>query len=504
MLKLFDTYKKKKVLFKPVEEGKAKVYNCGPTVYNDITIGNIHKYIMDDTLRRTLEYFGYEVEQVMNITDVGHLTMTDLQKEKYKKKHGKDVEITDTEDGLDRMEKAARREGLTTWKIAQKYINKIFGKNGDKTDDDYKNGDLGKMNILRPHHLPRATEYIEQMIDFIKRLEEKGYTYTTKEAVYFDIEKFDRYEDIVGQSFQQMKRGERADVSDPDRKHPADFRLWQLNQPDHSMQWDSPWGKGYPGWHIECSAMSREILGQPFDIHTGGEDHIKVHHPAEMAQSECAYDKRMANYWLHNAFITVDGKRMGKSVGNAYILDDLIEKGFDPLDLRYFYLQSHYRTKTNFTWEALEGARNARRKLVAQVNKLKKKKRLQSKHVDDKDSKEYKTYKEELDAAFGDDLNNCRALGAIWKALADDELEDDDKLKLIYEADKVFGLKLDEVEEEKSDISNDEKEKIERLVEEREEAREKKDWKKADEIRQKLREEFGVEVKDTKKGVVWE
>ncbi len=514
MLKLYHTYKKKLIPYEPIKKGKVGMYNCGPTVYDYVTIGNLRAYVFEDLLRRSFEYLGYKVTQVMNITDVGHLTLSDLQKEMIKKT-GKKIEITDTEDGLDRMEKAAKREGITVWDVAQKYINSTFGKDYDKNNKNYPSSSFGKLNILKPHHLPRATEYVKEQIDLIKKLEEKGYTYKTKEAVYFDIKKFSKYEDLTGQSFEDMQAGERAYKDDPDRKHQADFRLWQLNQPKHEMQWDSPWGKGYPGWHIECSAMSREFLGQPFDIHTGGEDHIKVHHPSEMAQSESAFGKPMANYWMHNAFLTVDGGRMGKSLGNAYTLADIEKKGFDPLDLKYFYLQAHYRTKQNFSWKNLESARNAREKLINEIKGL----LINTRQEAESDKRMFNDYemmsknskkkgilvewKQRFIKALENDINIPKAIAVMWDLVKSDE-DDIKKYYTILDFDRVFGLRLKFIKRGKDKISDKIKKKIEELIKKREDARKNKDWKRADDLRDELKKRYNVIVEDRKGITKWE
>ncbi|MBU0975609.1 MAG: cysteine--tRNA ligase [Patescibacteria group bacterium] len=501
MLKLYDTYKKKLVIFKPIKKGKVTLYNCGPTVYYYLQIGNLRSYVFRDVLYRTLKYLGYDVTQAINITDVGHLTMTDEQK-LAAIKPGEKLENTDTEDGLDRMEKTAKQEGITVWDVAKKYTDAIFGKGWEKRKTLGLDGDLGKMNIVRYDFLPKATDYIKEQIDYIKVLEKKGFTYKTKEAVYFDISKFPKYEKLTGQKFEDMKRGESAHEADPERKHPADFRLWQLNQPDHAMQWDSPWGRGYPGWHIECSAMARDLLGQPVDIHTGGEDHIKVHHPAEMAQAESAYERPMANYWLHNAFLTVDGGKMGKSLGNAYTMQDVLDKGFDPMDLRYFYLQAHYRSKQNFTWKNLKDAMLSRKVLVKRVKELKK-------LAGNKAGVVLLTWDKEFIKAIEDDLNTPRAIAVARimtkKGLSSGSKEKaEDILTTLLEFDKVFGLRLNEIVSENEDIDKEIRKAIERLIEERKKAREDKDWKKSDELREKLLKEYGVKVEDTEEGVKWE
>ncbi len=487
-LKLYDTYKKKLVEFKPIEKGKVKIYNCGPTVYDYLTIGNLRTYVFADILRRSLEYLGYDVTQVMNITDVGHLTMTEVQK-KSAELAGEKLEITDTDEGLDRMEKAAKREGLSVEEVAQKYTEAIFGKNYEKKKGLGDDGDFGKLNIKKPHHLPKATEYIDEQIEFIKQLEKKGFTYKTKQAVYFDVQKFPRYEELVGQSFEDMKKGGRADTSDPERKHPADFRLWQID-PDHPMHWPSPWGEGYPGWHIECSAMSRKLLGQPIDIHTGGEDHIKLHHVDEMAQSECAYDAPLANHWMHGAFLTVDGGRMGKSLGNAYTLKDLKEKGFDPLDLRYLFMQAHYRKKQDFTWEALEAARSARLKMVETFRPS-----LVAYRISPSSE-----WKERFTSTLRNDLNIPEALAVVWDLIKSDGKKAG-KYATLLGFDRVLGLGLDKVKSQKSEVKN--KNEIEGLVSQREEARKKEDWKKADEIRDELKGKYNVELEDTDEGTEW-
>lgn len=497
MLKLYHTYKKKLVVFKPIKKGEVKIYNCGPTVYDFATIGNLRYFTFCDFLRRTIEYLGYKVIQVMNITDVGHLTMTEAQK-KEAELEGIELEITDTDEGLDRMRKAAKREGLSVWEIAEKYTQAIFGKNWKELKEFEKDGDFGKLNLKKPHFLPIVTDHIQEMIVLIKDLEEKGYTYKTKEAIYFNIQKFPKYEKLLEQKFDEMRKGERADATDPDRKHPADFRLWQLDQPDHPMQWDSPWGKGFPGWHIECSAMSKKYLGQPFDIHTGGEDHIRLHHLNEIAQSEAAYDKDMANYWMHGLFLTVDGKRMGKSLGNAYTLADIEKKGFDPLDLRYFFLQAHYRTKQNFTWENLKSAANARKKLVRELRNNSLKQEADKKYLS-------KKWKDRFIETLEDDLITPKALAVVWDLLKSDEKQAS-KLATIIDFDKVLGLRLKEAISEpfgKIRIKNKERDEIEGLIKERETTRSKKDWKEADKIRERLKEKYNVELEDTKKGTIW-
>jgi len=485
MLKIYHTYKRKLIPFKPIEEGKVKMYNCGPTVYDFLTIGNMRYFIWCDLIRRSFEYLGFDVKQVMNITDVGHLTMTEAQKKQAELKCGK-LELTDTDDGLDRLEKAAKREGLSVKQIAGKYTEAVFGKDYERKKILGKDGDLGKLNILKPHILPKASEHVKEQIELIKVLEDKGFTYKTKQAVYFDISKFKNYEKLTGQSLEDMQCGDRADTSDPDRKNPADFRLWQLDQPKHEMQWDSPWGKGFPGWHIECSAMSRKYLGQPFDVHTGGEDHIKLHHVNEIAQSESAFEKPMANFWIHVLFLTIEGKRIGKSLGNAFIMKDVEERGFHPLDLRYLFLQAHYRSKQDFTWKALKAARSAREKIVDFVKE----------NISDKSGKVIKKYKEDFLKSLENDFKICKSLAIMWDVIKSDE-KIEDKLQTVFDFDRVLGLGLTGIKQEKR--KPDEKKEIENLIKEREEARRNKDWEKADDIRDELKK-MGIGVKDTDAG----
>ena len=493
-MQLYHTYKKKIVSFYPIEKGKVTIYNCGPTVYDYIHIGNMNAYIVEDLLIRTLEYLGYKVISVMNITDVGHLTMTEVQKEAAKLK-GEELEITDTDDGIDRMEKAAKREGVTVWEIAEKYIHAIFGKNYKKRQSYSLESDMGKLNIKKSDFLPRATEMIDEQIEFIKKLEEEGYTYRTKKAVYFNIQKFPKYEDIVGQSFEDMCKGERADIEDEDRKHPADFRLWQLGKKEHPMQWDSPWGRGFPGWHIECSTMSKSFLGQPIDIHTGGEDHIKLHHANEMAQSEAAYKKPLANYWFHDIFLKVNGKRMGKSLGNAYTMKDIESKGYIGLDVRYFSLLSHYRSQKNFTWEALKDAKNAREKLHRKVERLKK--------LNKKKGIISKKWKKKFVKSLKNDLHIPNALAVTWNMLKSD-IDDADKLATIIDFDKVLGLRLDNWKRRTKEINTKTKREIEKLLRKRDKARVEKNWKKADEIRARLMNKYKVKVNDKGEDTTWE
>ncbi|HOK55461.1 MAG TPA: cysteine--tRNA ligase, partial [Armatimonadota bacterium] len=340
-MQLFNTLTRTKEEFIPLEPGKAGLYTCGPTVYNYAHIGNLRSYIFADILRRTLEFENYDVTQVMNITDVGHLT-------------------SDDDIGEDKMEAGARREGKSIWDIARYYEDAFFV-------------DIDKLNIERPTIVARATEHVPDMIDLVKRLEERGFTYETEQAVYFDVTKFPEYTKLAGQALEEKITAARAEVQeDPEKKNPADFALWFKATgrfKNHLMQWDSPWGMGFPGWHVECSAMSMRYLGETFDIHTGGIDHIPVHHTNEIAQSQAATGKPFVRYWMHGEFLVVSGgEKMAKSAGEFLRLQVLTDKGYDPLAYRYLCLQVHYRSKLNFTWESLDAAQAGYNRLKAFID----------------------------------------------------------------------------------------------------------------------------------------
>ncbi len=478
-LSLVNTLTRRKELFKPLRSSQVTVYNCGPTVYDFPTVGNWRAFVFDDILKRTLQYSGYQVKQVMNLTDVGHMTMTEEQKLQTGPS-----DITDNELGEDRLEKTARKTGKTVWEVAQFYI------------DDFVAG-LVVLNCELPDVMPRATDHIAQQIAMIQQLETKGYTYITKQAVYFDTAKFARYGELSGQKLEDKLVGAREDVHvDPDKHHPADFRLWQINQPNHAMEWESPWGKGFPGWHIECSAMSTAYLGAPFDIHTGGVDHIAVHHENEIAQTEAALGVPMCRVWLHNEFLQIDGGRMGKSLGNAYTLQDIIQKGFNPLALRYFYLNAHYRSKQNFTWEALGGAAVAFKKLRKITAEL---------MASTMPATVLPVYADRFVTAIEDDLNLPQALSVVWDLSKDGQVDAGAKLATLLDFDRVLGLQLDkgEIPDAQVTSSTGEQTAIEALVQERVEARRNKDFRRSDELRDQLFKEFGVVVEDTATGPKW-
>ncbi len=471
MLKVYNTLSRKLEIFEPLKNEKVSFYHCGPTVYWTQHIGNMRGMTMADLIRRSLIYLGYEVKFVRNYTDVGHLT-------------------SDQDEGEDKMEKGARREGLTPDQIAEKYI-KVF-------EDD-----LDRLNILEPDFKPHATQYISEMLKMVKVLVDKGYAYVTPKAVYFDISKYPEYNKLNRQDLEQNIMGAGSgDVSDPDKKHSEDFSLWFFKTGVHknAMQtWESPFisidvqnGLGFPGWHIECSAMSKALLGNTIDIHMGGIEHIPVHHTNEIAQSECANGVKFVNYWLHNEHLTVDGKKMAKSEGTSYSLSEIIERGYDPMVLRYLFLNAHYRSKQNFTWEAMDGAAVAYSKLVSKLSDLnaKNKSSMQS-GVEDSFHKKFVNLLE-------DDFNIPACLGLVWDILRSD-MDDNMKLTTIFDFDKVFGLRLEKSSDriaESIELTTG----AEKILEERQKAREEQDWERADELRKEIGLKFGLEVRDTSEG----
>ena len=463
-MKVYNTMSRKKEEFKPLSDEAVTIYSCGPTVYSYAHIGNMRTYVFMDILRRILKLNGYNLKHVMNITDVGHLT-------------------SDGDEGEDKMEKAAKSQKKTPWEIAAYYTGVFFG-------------DLKKLNIESPELTPKATEHIDQMIDFVKVLCEKGYGYETDDGIYYDISKFPKYGRLSRANLEEQLAGasERVEVN-TQKRHPADFAIWKKAPKEHIMQWESPWGMGYPGWHIECSAMSREYLGDTFDIHTGGVDHIPIHHENEIAQSEALTGKKSVNYWMHSEFLLVDNGKMSKSLGNTYTVSDLESKGYSPLAYRYFCLNGNYRNKLNFTWDALEAAQVSLNRLYEAAAKHKDAPQgnLPEGTIDN--------LKNEFNEAVSDDLNVPLGLGILWKALRNSE-----KSKDIYEfalyADSVLGLSIAENAkiEEKTDDNADVSQEVLDLVAKRTEAKKAKDFKTADEIRDTLKA-MGITLIDTKEGV---
>jgi cysteinyl-tRNA synthetase len=452
---LYNTFSKKKEQFKPLREGEVSLYDCGPTVYFYAHIGNLWRYCVSDFLRRILEYNQLKVNQVMNITDVGHLTEDDLL-------------AGDT--GDDKLEVAARKEKKTPQAIAKHYTTAYFK-------------DRRKLNILDPKIICKATEYISQMISLIKKLEKKGFAYQLDDRVCFDVSKFKNYGKLSGKNLKELKIGSRLEPI-AGKKNPYDFSLW-IKDENHLLKWDSPWGVGYPGWHIECSAMSIAHLGSQIDIHTGGEDNIFPHHENEIAQSEAALGGRFVNYWIHVRHNLVNGKKMSKSAGTAYLLDDLVKQGFDPISYRYLCLTTHYRSNLNFTFKSLADSQRALNKLRLLVLDWKK-------ATDRRTERNEKKYKDKFCETINNDIGTPQALALVWKVVGAKDLSKQSRLELVLSFDFVLGLGLD-------DYSFKVPQKIQNLAEQREDYRKKKKYKEADKIRGYI-EKMGFSVEDSKKG----
>jgi cysteinyl-tRNA synthetase len=454
-LKLYNTLKRKKETFKPIITGNVSLYTCGPTVYWYQHIGNLRSYIFSDLLKRTLIYNNLKVNHVMNVTDVGHLT-------------------SDSDIGEDKMEISAQKEKKSPQEIASFYL-KIFQQ------------DLKKLNILPPNKFTKATEHIKEQISLISKLEKKGFTYKTSDGIYYNTSKFPSYPNLAKLNIKNLKAGKRISIGE--KKNKTDFALWKFSYPPSSrlQEWDSPWGVGFPGWHIECSAMSMKHLGNHFDIHTGGEDHIPIHHTNEIAQSEAATGKKFVNYWLHGAFLKFKGEKVSKSTGGLYTISELEKEGYSPLDFRYLTLQTHYRKPLNFTIENLEAAKTALQRIQRKIINLKK--------APHKESDLTKKYESQFLEAINDDLNLPQALKVLWKTLDDPQFDTKIKLALIYKFDTVFGLSLKGAKEHSVSPPH----KVKKLLESRELLRKNKKWAEADIVRQRILES-GFSVQDTEKG----
>ena len=456
-IRLYNTLGSEIQTFDSIEKNKVSMYHCGPTVYDQVHIGNLRSFVLADLLRRMFEYEGFEVKQVMNITDLGHL-------------------VGDGDTGEDKMTKGLIREGLEINKENMKIL-------ADKYTEKFKE-DISLLNILTPSVFPKASEHIDEQVALIQKLKELGFTYETSDAIYFDITKDPEYGKLVKINFDpEFNRV----VSSEEKRNPQDFALWKF---DEKLGFETELGKGFPGWHIECSAMSMKYLGNKFDIHTGGIDLASIHHNNEIAQSESATgEKPFAKFWLHNEFVNLGIDKMAKSGGNSITMKDILEKGFSPLAYRYLLLLSNYRTPTNFTWEALEAAENAYKRLKTLMLLLKSKSEKEGK-VDSK-------YKQEFLEALENDLNTPEALAVVWKLSknAGDDISYEDARATLLDFDKVLGLKLSENEYVVKNIPPE----VQILLDEREAAREKKDFNKSDELREKI-EKLGYSLKDTENG----
>ena len=451
-----------KELFVPVHKhlfrkDEMRMYNCGPTVYSQSHIGHARPYVFADLLHRLFEYNGYKVKQVVNITDVGHL-------------------VSDNDDGEDKVEKAAKETGQKAREITEKYTELYF--------EDLKNLNIDISKIT----FPRATDNIPEQIKIVQDLEKKEFTYQTSDGIYFDTAKFPSYGKLGSVDIKGLKEGARVEKNN-EKKNPTDFALWKFSKDgeQREQEWDSPWGVGFPGWHIECSAMSKKYLGQPFDIHTGGVDHIQIHHNNEIAQSEAAYGKAQANFWMHSGHVLVNGKKMSKSIGNTIYLSDLETAGFDILAYRYWLLTSHYSTLVNYTEESMKAAQTAFSKLINRFAKV-------------KVGKSNKTYLNKILEKISDDLNTPEAIGRIWSMIKDEKVAEEDKLATILEVDKILGLNIEELVLSNKKTSNEEvPAELEVLLKERQEARNNKNYALADEIRGKIKD-LGYEIVDSGDG----
>lgn len=446
-IKLYNTLGRKKQIFKPLKDKQVGIYTCGPTVYWYQHIGNLRTYIFADILKRVLKYNGYKIKHVMNITDVGHLT-------------------SDADTGEDKIEKAAKKERKTAKEITD-YYWKIFR-------EDFK-----KLNILEPDIWCRATEHIDEQITLIKTLEKKGYTYRTNDGIYFDTSKFRDYGKFAKLKREGIQAGKRIAIRE--KKNPTDFALWKFSEKPglRQQEWNSPWGIGFPGWHIECSAMSMKYLGENFDIHTGGTDHIPIHHTNEISQSEAATGKKFVNFWIHAAFLTFKGEKVSKGRGGLYTVSQLEEKGFNPLSYRYLCLTSHYRKPLEFSLKNLKNSQNAYDRLKNILKTLEEDGKISEKHL------------AEFRKAVNDDLNMPKALALLWQLLRDKKAKG--KIKTIEKMDKIFGLDILKKQEVKIPAE------IMEIANQREKARARKDWLKADALRRKI-EKAGWLIEDTPTG----
>ena len=455
MLKIYNTLTRKKEEFKPIDSNEIKIYTCGPTVYNYAHIGNLRAYLFMDTLRRVLKYNGYKLKHVMNITDVGHL-------------------VSDADEGEDKMLKAARRENKDPFEIAKFYT------------EDFLNN-LKLLNIDKPEIIAKATDHIKDMEIYVKKIIDNGYTYQTENTIYFDTSKLDKYGVLSNLNVEEQKAGARVDF-DKNKKNISDFALWIKAPENHIMKWDSFFGKCYPGWHLECSAMSNKYLGEVFDIHTGGIDHIPVHHENEIAQGKGYCGKIPANYWMHVDFLQVNGGKMSKSLNNLYTLQDLENKGYSPIVYRLFNFTSLYRKKINFTFDAMESTKIS----------LKRLKEGYKNHLNGNDiidNKVIEEFRKQFIDAINDDLNMPQAMGIVWNIIKC-EKKSKQIAELLLDFDKVLGLDIDVIDDENIKLP----EEIQKLIDERIKARKEKNWDLSDNLRDKI-QELGYIIKDTKDGM---
>lgn len=453
-LRVYNSLSKQLEEFVPIDPNMVTMYTCGPTVYDYVTIGNFRTYTLSDVIRRTLEFKKYNVKHVMNFTDVGHLTGDNAG---------------DADIGEDRIESSAEKQGKSARDIANYYIEDFL-----KT--------YGKLNLLKPSKFTRATDYIQDQIELVKKLETGGFTYETSDGIYFDTSRFPKYGELSGLTSDNVAEGARVEVN-PEKKNPTDFALWKLSPKDKVrwQEWDSPWGRGFPGWHLECSAMILKEFGPSIDVHVGGEDLKMIHHQNEIAQSECATGKKFVNYWIHGSFLQIDGGKMSKSLGNAYTVLDIEEKQYNPLALRYLYMTSHYRSSLNFTWESLSAASIALKKLYGIVEGYKE----HNGYVDE-------VFVDKFEKSLDDDFNMPKAISVLWDLLKSN-IDEVSKIATLLKFDEVLGLDIDD------HVGFEVPEKIQGLARVRQEYRKAGIWDKADQVRREI-EEQGFLVEDENGG----
>src|SRR5260221_6911901 len=465
MIKIYNPLSRSVEEFKPLHASVVAMYSCGPTVYDFQHIGHMRRYVGDDILIRVLRANGYNVTHIMNITDVGHL-------------------VSDSDTGEDKMEKGAKKYGESVWDIAKRFEKQFL----DSID---------ALGIPRPTKLMHATDYIKEQIALIQVLEEKGYTYKIADGVYYDTSKFPHYFELSRQNPDALKAGARVEVVEG-KKNPTDFALWKFSPKGEKrqMEWESPWaspagrqGIGFPGWHIECSAMAMEALGPQLDIHTGGIDHIDIHHTNEIAQSEAATGKKFVNYWVHHNFLEVEGEKMSKSLGNFFTVQDVVDKGYDPRALRYLYLQTHYRQEMNFTWEALDAAQTAYKRLASEIGNL-------QKDLPAGRQVGCAEFEQRFLDALSDDLNTSQALAIMWELIKSD-YPPSAKLASLKKMDEILGLQLFEKNTKQKPIEIPEA--VKKLVKEREDFRKAGDFEKSDGLRKKIAD-LGFVIEDSKDG----
>jgi len=457
MLKIYNTLTRKKEIFKPIKRGKVGLYSCGPTVYNHAHIGNLRAYIFADILKRTLKYNKYKVKHIVNITDIGHL-------------------VSDADEGEDKMVKALKREGKELNKKSMKKMANFYAQSFYQ--------DIKKLNILPANKFPKATKNIRAMIKMVQQIQKNGYAYETSDAIYFNTRKLQNYGYLARLDIKNFCPIARIKAN-PEKKNITDFALWFKaigDKKTHLMQWNSPWGKGWPGWHIECSAMSTKYLGQPFDIHTGGIDHIPVHHTNEIAQAQAAKNKPLANYWMHNEFLILDKEKMSKSGEGFITLSTLINKNINPLAYRYLCLSAHYRSPLSFNWDNLEASQNALNNLYNIISNY------------PKPGKVIEVEKEKFLTAINNDLDTPQVLAILWDLVKSNH-SNDKKMATLLEFDKVLGLGFDKIERTILKVPNE----IKELSRKREKLRQQKKWSEADQIRKEI-ENLGFTIEDTPKG----